>query len=183
MYLNNYKNKDGIMIFSGMANEIYASLAIDGNKQKMTLPRGKWKNVTTRNDVEIIEYADSEGNLWDLSYGTDFPYSYKELNKELLSSLISIFEGEIQELAEVSLKIQPIVDTLSSKFSRETIKTSIGNQIHQLQNMVEEIKRDLNAKSYEGIEDEVMCESEVEDYGRGAIRDSLNGFISEVSRG
>jgi len=177
MYLNNYKNKDGIMIFSGMANEIYASLAIDGNKQKMTLPRGKWKNVTTSNDVEIIEYADSEGNLWDLSYGTDFPYSYKELNKELLSSLISIFESEIQELAEVFMKIQPIIDTLSSKSSRETIKTSIGNQIRQTQTVVEEIKRDLNSNLYEGLEDEVdvMCESEVEDYGRGIVSGTISG--------
>ena len=58
-------------------------------------------------------------------------------------------------------------------------KTSIGNQIRQTQTVVEEIKRDLNSNLYEGLEDEVdvMCESEVEDYGRGIVSGTISGQI------
>jgi len=179
MYLSNYKNKEGVVIFCAMNDDVHASLKIDGNKQEMNLPKGKWKKVTTSNDVEIIDYSDSEGNVWDLSYDTTFPYSYNELNKELLNCLIKIFSDEADALHRVAQEIHPILKQLSNS-NKDSIIANIMNKSMELKKMSAQCEGDLNPNRYQE-ECDVAC---VTDEPRSAYSVSMDGGIGGlVGRG
>jgi len=179
MYLSNYKNKEGVVIFSAISDDVHASLKIDGNKQEMTFPMEKWKRVTTSNVVEIIEYSDSEGNLWDSSYGTEFRYSYDMLDRELLNTLISFFEAEVEELTVVLKKVEPIIDTLSNKNTKNRIFEQLGNQLSQAKKMIAEIDYKLNPIQDEGCEDECIALEPAHDYFNSTLN---NFFEAEVEK-
>jgi len=164
MYLQNYKNEQGVIIFSAVSEEVFGTLTIDGNHQRIELPKNRWKEVKVANEVEIIQYSDSEGNVWDLSYGTEFPYSYNTLDKEVLNVLVNIFKSEAEEIEKVLEGIKPLLGGLKQTNAGESIISHIRGKGHEFQKMAAEYDSMMNPRKYDG-EDEI-CESEPQsDYG------------------
>lgn len=178
MYLTNYKNKEGVVIFTALSDEVFASLTVKGDTQRMEFPKNKWKEVTLANEVEIISYADSEGNVWDLSYNSAFPYSYDTLSNELLKCLMNMFEVQADDYDKLKEDMKPLLETLNHKSNGESVLTFIKTQTMELRKLVSECENGLNPKTYDnGCED--VCEAPAPSIMEGQIGNSgrsLAGF-------